>query len=482
MTNKKIMWFRNDLRISDNPALIHAIKIGNVMPIFIYDEEIHLHKKIGEASKWWLHYSLESLNHSLGGKLNFYQGQPIKILQKLHDKFQFTHIFWNRRYEPHNINLDSEIKKYFKKIQVTVESFNGSLLWEPLEILKNDKTPYKVFTHYYRKGCLINALKPRKPQDCPQDLKIFKDNDSLTLQDLKLLSPINWHLKMQKYWQIGENHAQKKLKDFVKNSLKNYKNGRDFPYLKNVSQLSPHLHFGEISPNQIWYHAQENYHEKIGEKNLDHFLSELGWREFSYYLLYHFPQLPTKNLQPRFDDFSWKKNSHYLRAWQRGQTGYPIVDAGMRELYETGYMHNRVRMIVGSFLVKNLLIDWRDGEKWFWDCLVDADLASNSASWQWVAGSGADAAPYFRIFNPILQGEKFDPDGEYTKKFLPELKNLPNKFLYKPWEAPTEILVKSGVELGKTYPHPIVDIEESRNLALQTFKALKKTDNNDKLQ
>ena len=227
--------------------------------------------------------------------------------------------------------------------------------------------------------------------------------------------------------------------------------------------------------------SQENYCEKTGELNLDHFLSELGWREFSYYLLFHFPHLPDKNFQPRFDNFLWQKNENFLKAWRKGQTGYPIVDAGMRELWQTGQMHNRVRMIVGSFLVKNLLLDWRLGEKWFWDCLVDADLASNSASWQWVAGSGADAAPYFRIFNPILQGEKFDPEGEYTRKFVPELKNLPAKFLYKPWEAPTEILQNSGIKLGENYPHPIVKIDESRDLALSTFKALPKISDEDKL-
>ncbi len=481
MNKKFIMWFRQDLRISDNPALLFAIENGVVMPIYIFEEQVGDNRKIGSASKWWLHHSLKSLNQSLDNKLNFYCGDAKEILENLVTDFEIAGIFWNRCYEPLRIQKDREIKSIFKQKNIIVQSFNGSLLWEPHEVLKSDKTPYKVFTPYYRKGCLQKTA-PRKPLSKPENLKIFYDeNNKIKLENLQLLPTKNWGQEMQKYWQIGEDFAYKKMQNFVKNNLQNYKDGRNFPSQNNVSRLSAHLHFGEISPYQIWHFAQENYQEKNGESNLDHFLSELGWREFSYYLLFHFPHLPDKNFQPRFDNFLWQKNANYLHAWRKGQTGYPIVDAGMRELWQTGQMHNRVRMIVGSFLVKNLLLDWREGEKWFWDCLVDADLASNSASWQWVAGSGADAAPYFRIFNPILQGEKFDPDGEYTRKFVPELKNLPAKFLYKPWEAPTEILEKSGIKLGENYPHPIVKIDESRDLALKAFKALPKIGDDDKL-
>jgi len=475
------MWFRQDLRISDNPALLTAIENGVVMPIYIFEEQVGDNRKIGSASKWWLHHSLKSLNQSLDNKLNFYCGDAKEILENLVTDFEIAGIFWNRCYEPLRIQKDREIKSIFKQKNIIVQSFNGSLLWEPHEVLKSDKTPYKVFTPYYRRGCLQKTA-PRKPLSKPENFKIFYDeNNKIKLENLQLLPTKNWGQEMQKYWQIGEDFAYKKMQNFVKNNLQNYKDGRNFPSQNNVSRLSAHLHFGEISPYQIWHFAQENYQEKNGELNLDHFLSELGWREFSYYLLFHFPHLPDKNFQPRFDNFLWQKNANYLHAWRKGQTGYPIVDAGMRELWQTGQMHNRVRMIVGSFLVKNLLLDWREGEKWFWDCLVDADLASNSASWQWVAGSGADAAPYFRIFNPILQGEKFDPDGEYTRKFVPELKNLPAKFLYKPWEAPTEILEKSGIKLGENYPHPIVKIDESRDLALKAFKALPKIGDDDKL-
>jgi deoxyribodipyrimidine photo-lyase len=474
MNKKFIVWFRNDLRIQDNPALQTAINHGEIMPIYIYEEKIHHHKNIGSASKWWLHHSLNSLNKSLKNSLNIYVGDAQKILSELINKHQIAGVFWNRRYEPLSVANDSKIKKFIREQNIICDSFNGSLLWEPHEVLKSDNTPYKVFTHFYRKGCLQSTKAPRLPTKTPENFAIFHDKDTKKIDDLQLLPTISWDKTMQKTWQIGEKFAYEKMQNFVKTALGDYKIGRDFPAQKKVSQLSPHLHFGEISPNQIWHYAKQNYQEKTGEKNLDSFLSELGWREFSAYLLFHFPNLPSDNFQPRYNHFKWQSNHKLLTAWQKGQTGLPIVDAGMRELWQTGYMHNRVRMIVGSFLVKNLLIDWREGEKWFWDCLVDADLASNCASWQWVAGSGADAAPYFRIFNPILQGEKFDPEGEYTKKFVPELKNLPAKYLFKPFEAPAEVLKSANIRLGIDYPLPIIDLEKSRNLALETFKSLPK--------
>jgi len=286
------------------------------------------------------------------------------------------------------------------------------------------------------------------------------------------LPKIGWNNKFEQYWAIGEDAAYKRLDNFLESGLKDYKKNRNFPSKDNVSRLSPYLHFGEISPNYIWHKVitQEN---KGYVQDVEHFCSELGWREFSYYLLYHFPQLPKQNLNSKFDIFPWREDKKLLKLWQKGKTGIPIVDAGMRQLWETGYMHNRVRMIVASFLVKNLLLDWRHGEKWFWDCLLDADLANNSASWQWIAGCGADAAPYFRIFNPVLQGQKFDPAGDYTRKFVPELKNLPDKYLFNPWEAPGNVLIGTGISLGKDYPKPIVDLKESRNRALKAFASLK---------
>ena len=303
----------------------------------------------------------------------------------------------------------------------------------------------------------------------PNNFELFKIEKKYDIEDLGLLPLENWYKKLDNHWEIGEVAAKNKMHNFINTGLNGYKDQRNYPFKKNVSRLSPHLHFGEISPNQIWYEVVEN----IPNKDVDHFLSELGWREFSNYLLFHFPNLNEINFQRKFDDFPWKFNNELFSAWTKGETGYPIVDAGMRELWQTGYIHNRVRMIVASFLVKNLLIHWHYGRDWFWDCLVDADLANNSASWQWVAGSGADAAPYFRIFNPVIQGEKFDINGEYTRRFVPELSLLPNNYLFKPWEASKEILNRSSVELGKTYPFPIVDLRETREIALNSYNVIR---------
>jgi len=280
---------------------------------------------------------------------------------------------------------------------------------------------------------------------------------------------VKWDTKLGDAWWIGEVGAHDRLETFMKKGIKNYKKGRDFPGEQYVSRLSPYLHWGEISPNTIWHRVSLINQDA----NTAHFKSELGWREFSYYLLYHFPYIPEKPLQKKFENFKWVKNDEFLRRWQKGLTGYPIVDAGMRQLWAEGYMHNRLRMIVASFLVKNLMLHWRHGERWFWDTLLDADLASNSAGWQWVAGCGADAAPYFRIFNPITQGEKFDLTGKYTKKWCPELANLPDKYLYHPWDAPVKVLKDAGIKLGQDYPHPIIDIKGSREKALAAFAALK---------
>ena len=469
--NKNIVihWFRQDLRLYDNPSLTEAAQQGSVLPIYILDDNNAGEHKLGGASRWWLHYSLQALNKSLNGKLSVYIGDPEKILIDLAEENNIEGVYWNRCYEPWRIRRDKKIKKVLEARNIKAKSFNGSLLWEPWDVLKKDGTPYKVFTPYYRKGCL-SAIAPRTPLSEPKYLGLYDGLlNKLTIADLKLLPAINWNKQLEPHWDIGEISAQYKLEKFIYNRLENYKQGRDFPSLNSVSRLSPHLHFGEISPNQVWYAAKLN--EETDD--LDHFLSEIGWREFSHSLLYHFPELPRNNLQTKFDNFPWLQNTKHLRCWQKGETGHPLVDAGMRELWQTGYMHNRVRMVVGSFLVKNLLLHWHHGEKWFWDCLLDANLANNSAGWQWIAGCGADAAPYFRIFNPCTQGQKFDPDGEYTKRFVPELKEMPSKYLFNPWEAPEKILQKAGVTLGKNYPAPIVNLKQSRVRALDAFKSMK---------
>ena len=466
------MWFRHDLRITDNPALNEACRLGDIIPIYIQDNYNHQNKQIGSASKWWLHQSLISLNNDLGGGLITFTGDPKKIIPKLVNESGASTVVWNRNYEPWQITRDMTLKTKLEENGSKVITFNGSLLWEPWKILNQSGTPYKVFTPFYRKGCL-NADSPRIPEAKPNKIKVVTLNDGFDVESLELMPKIEWYKTMEKTWSPGEEGAMKKLDRFLDGPVNHYKTDRDFPGIKGTSRLSPHLHFGEISPNQVWHAALLNQDiQKIG-KDLFHFLSELGWREFSYYLLYHFPEIINKNFNTTFDNYPWSSVTSTFDAWKRGRTGVPIVDAGMRELWETGYIHNRVRMIVGSYLVKNLNIDWRDGEEWFWDCLVDADLAANCASWQWVAGSGADAAPFFRIFNPILQGEKFDKDGNYVRKYCPELSKLPNKYLHQPWEAPEEILSESEIVLGKDYPTPIVDLKESRKDALNKYNIMR---------
>jgi len=468
------MWFRQDLRLADNPALVDACGRGEIIPIYILDDENADSWKIGGASRWWLHHALEDLNRSLNQGLQLYKGEASAILSVLAHQTGAEAIVWNRCYEPWRIVRDANIKSALKGQGLDVQSFNGSLLWEPWQVLKKDSTPYKVFTPYYRRGCL-SAVAPRQPIPIPKSINISKtSNHSLRLEDLNLLPKINWDGEMNARWDISEAAAHTRLDEFVMDDLQDYREGRNFPNKPNVSRLSPYLHFGQISPNIAWHRASEAGAFVTNEKSLDTFLSELGWREFSNYLLYHFPKLPTDNLQARFDLFPWAENTDAdLKAWQRGNTGYPLVDAGMRELYKTGYMHNRVRMVVGSFLVKNLLVHWHHGERWFWDCLVDADLASNSASWQWIAGCGADAAPFFRIFNPITQSEKFDKQGAYIRRYVPELANLPDKYIHAPWLAPSEILTAAGVVIGIDYPAPIIDIKESRERALAAFAVTK---------
>ena len=468
------MWFRQDLRLADNPALVDACGRGEIIPIYILDDENADSWKIGGASRWWLHHALEDLNRSLNQGLQLYKGEASAILSVLAHQTGAEAIVWNRCYEPWRIVRDANIKSALKGQGLDVQSFNGSLLWEPWQVLKKDSTPYKVFTPYYRRGCL-SAVAPRQPIPIPKSINISKtSNHSLRLEDLNLLPKINWDGEMNARWDISEAAAHTRLDEFVMDDLQDYREGRNFPNKPNVSRLSPYLHFGQISPNIAWHRASEAGAFVTNEQSLDTFLSELGWREFSNYLLYHFPKLPTDNLQARFDLFPWAENTDAdLKAWQRGNTGYPLVDAGMRELYNTGYMHNRVRMVVGSFLVKNLLVHWHHGERWFWDCLVDANLASNSASWQWIAGCGADAAPFFRIFNPITQSEKFDKQGAYIRRYVPELANLPDKYIHAPWLAPSEILTAAGVGIGIDYPAPIIDIKESRERALAAFAVTK---------
>jgi len=438
---------------------------------------------MGAASRCWLHHSLLALSGSLNHQLLVLNGDPVTLLPKLASAIGAQHIVWNRCYEPWRIKRDKSLKERLREQGIQADSFNGSLLWEPWQVLKEDQTPYKVFTPFFRKGC-VRAGEPARPLGAPQTIHVATDNRKSRLDAdqqkligatgihaLALLPTINWDTTLRDTWQMGERAAKQRLDEFLTAGLQGYREGRNYPQRRNVSRLSPHLHFGEISPRQIWHAANAAGSAAAVENDLNTFLAELGWREFSYSLLFNNPELPHKPIQARFTNFPWTSDQTLLSAWQRGQTGYPLIDAGMRELWQTGYMHNRVRMVVGSFLVKNLLLHWHAGEAWFWDCLVDADLASNSASWQWIAGCGADASPYFRVFNSVTQSEKFDADGDYIRRYVPELAELPAKYIHAPFSAPAQVLAAAGVTLGENYPQPVVDLKQSREAALQAFKA-----------
>ncbi len=473
MSNKApiIVWFRQNLRMHDNPAF-HAAAAQKAPLILVYiDDDTKQAWPHGGASRWWLHHSLQDFSASLSAKydtsLLIYQGKPLAILEELIDKTQAQGVYWDRCYEPYAIKRDTEIKANLTNSGIEAKSFNCALLKEPWETLNKSQSPFKVFTPFWRN---LQKMVMRDILPLPTKFNALTLKDSLSIDACVPLPTIPWYETMEKTWCPGEKGAKDNLARFLKNTLKDYKLLRNRPDLVHTSRLSPHLHFGEISPIQIWHAAMS---QQTYQNDRDCFLSELSWREFSYHLLFHFKDLPTKAFKESFNAFPWKKDKKLLKAWQQGQTGYPIVDAGMRELWHTGWMHNRVRMVVASFLIKHLLQPWQDGEAWFWDTLVDADLANNAASWQWVAGCGADAAPYFRIFNPVLQGEKFDTNGDYVRKWVPEIAKLPNKFIHAPWEAPTDVLVAAGVRLGKTYPHPAVEHAKAREGALAAYQEIR---------
>ena len=473
MMKKTLVWLRQDLRLLDNPALYHACALNQaVLIVYILDEAIY---PLGGAQRWWLHHSLEALQKDLlkqNATCLFKKGNTEKILSELISTENISHLFWNRCYEPLAIQRDTHLKQLFNQMGVIIKSFNASLLNEPHQIKTKENAFFKIFTYYWKNCCAHQKLKSLLPipvftQPIHQTVL---DSDSLSTWDLLPQKP-DWSTGLKNHWEPGEVGAQKQLKNFIQSKLIDYVDGRNFPANPKTSGLSPHLHFGEISPWQIYPLLKDMAlkNPAMG-RTIEGYLTQLGWREFSYYLLYHYPELPEKNFKSRFDDFPWVKNEALLQAWQKGNTGYPIIDAGMRQLWHSGYMHNRVRMIVASFLTKDLLIDWRMGADWFWDTLVDADVANNAASWQWVAGSGTDASPYFRIFNPVLQGEKFDPNGDYVRMWIPALRQLPNKYIHKPWEAPEAILKQANITLGKDYPLPIVDHHQARQEALALYK------------
>lgn len=465
---KSLVWFRYDLRLHDNPALTHAINESDrIIPLYIYDVNNQYQWMPGRAQQWWLSQSLSSLQKDLkskNGSLIIKSGDPLKILLNIVKEQGVKKIFWNKLYEPVLIQRDRAIKKELEKQAVEVIESEGYLLTNPEKIQNKTGGQYKVYTPYWNECRRVIKTKP--VLIAPKEILVA----DLESEKIKTVNDVDYSA----YWEPGEQGAEKKLSEFLSDGLNDYSSSRDIPSLLGTSNLSPHLHFGEISPMQVWS-SLEGYSatHRVNQKSVDTFLSQIGWREFSYYLLFHFPSLPEKNLRSEFDRFAWENDKSLLKKWQEGQTGFPIIDAGMRELLITGTMHNRVRMLSASFLIKDLLIHWTEGEAWFWDHLMDADLANNAASWQWVAGSGTDAAPYFRIFNPILQAKKFDPYGEYIKKWIPELKNLPAQYIADPSSAPEDVLLQANVILGKTYPKRIIDHDVARKRALDNYKLIR---------
>ncbi|MBI1188772.1 MAG: deoxyribodipyrimidine photo-lyase [Alphaproteobacteria bacterium] len=471
-----LVWLRQDLRLGDNLAIKAAIDSGRpLLLVYILDDETPGRWRMGGASRWWLDRSLRAFTADAerrGGRLILRRGGAEAEIMRLAEETGAAAVYWSRAYEPFATARDTAIKAALKAKGVTAESAPGALLHEPWVVKTGQGEPFKVFTPFWRAA---RTLEARRPAPAPRTLTAWTGKIASDRLDDWALTPTkpNWATGFEAAWRPGEAGAAAALTRFLDAALARYPEDRNRPDLEGTSRLSPHLHFGEISPAQAYSAASARSGAKGADRAIEKFLSEIGWREFSHQLLFHWPDLPEANWKESFDAFPWADDDAGFRAWTRGRTGYPIVDAGMRELWTTGWMHNRVRMIVASFLIKDLLVDWRRGQDWFWDTLVDADLANNAASWQWVAGSGADAAPYFRIFNPVTQGETYDPDGAYVRRWVPELAALPTEVLHAPWMASDAVLAKANVVLGKTYPHRIVDHGEARKRALAALETTK---------
>lgn len=460
-----IVWFRKDLRLNDNPAFFYAAKKGPVIPVFIWspsEEDL----EPGGASKVWLYHSLISLEkqlEALGLDLIISKGNAFQSLLKIIKSTNAKAIYCNKRYEPLITKRDHEIEHSVNEIGLEFKSFDASLLIDPKKILNKNNQPFKVFSHFW-KNCL-SKINKRDPLPIPENvIPAKKKYQTLSISDLSLEEGQQWTFKILRYWDIDEVFSQNKLKSFVSNNFSQYSENRNIPSIDGTSKLSPYLHYGQTSPNQIFYELSKSGQENWKESQ---YLAEIGWREFGYYLMFHFPKTINEPLRQEFKNFPWEKNEVLFRAWKNGKTGYPLVDAGMRELWETGWMHNRVRMVVASFLVKHLLIDWKEGAKWFWDTLVDADLASNTLGWQWSAGCGADAAPYFRIFNPTTQLERFDNQGDYIRRWIPELKKLESPNIFQPYKYNDDLF------FSNTYPKPVVEHDVARKKALLAYRSIK---------
>ena len=472
MNDTAIIWIRDDFRLKNNPALSYAINNHkSISVVYVYNKDKF--DNVREAQKWWISKSLNNFKLDLEKyniELEIILSEELIFFKKLKSTDNVS-VYWNKVYEPDQLKLDQNIIDVFKKNKINTKCFKGNVLNEYDKVTKDDGSPYKVYSPFWRYGeqIYLDSI-PTKNLTLKKQIKkikVFKTN----FKPEQILPSKKWYKKFENYWIPSEKESDKFLNDFVKSRILNYGTERDFPSLNGTSKLSPYIRSGQIHVSDIWEKCYKFKSKSISAKK---YLNELGWREFSHSLINNFPQMLKGNLRKEFDKFPWEKNLKNLKAWKNGMTGYPIVDAGMRELYETGWMHNRIRMVVGSFLVKHLRINWKEGEKHFRNCLLDFNEANNVAQWQWVAGCGADAAPYFRIFNPILQGEKFDKDGIYVKKWVPELSKVPSKFIHKPWEMETKYQKAINTIIGKDYPNPIVIHEKARVAALSAFQSLKK--------
>ncbi|WP_186115980.1 cryptochrome/photolyase family protein [Burkholderia gladioli] len=477
-----IVWFRDDLRVTDNPALVRAAESGRPF-VCVYVLEREGTRPLGGAARWWLDGALRSLDASLaghGGRLLVLEGDERETIAALAEELDAGAVYWNRRYDGIARETDGALKRSLKEAGIEAESFNGALLREPWELQTGSGGAFQVFTAYWRAA--LKSGDVSAPLAEPSTWRFHALPASLARRALKIdalgLLPTrpDWAGGLREAWVPTEEAALELLERFLDKKIRGYGEARDRPDRPATSRLSPYLRFGQLSARQVWHAAMAAAREggAAVAADIEKFVSELGWREFDTSLLYHFPELPTRNYRERFDTMPWRDDEAGFTAWCRGRTGYPLVDAGMRELWTTGWMHNRVRMVVASFLIKHLLIDWRAGERWFWDTLVDADIANNSANWQWVAGCGADAAPYFRIFNPVTQGRKFDPEGDYVRRWVPELARLPADAIHEPWRAKPIVLEAAGVVLGQTYPEPIVDHDAARQRALGALELTKR--------
>jgi len=472
-----LLWVRGDIRLADNSALTYAAETGVVVPVYIWEDGKAESLPPGGAARWWLQQALVDLQaqfHKRGCKLILRRGDAARILPQLAKECRATDVAWGRVYDPETVARDEKLAARLRRQKLDVSIHDGYLLFAPETLRTKAGTVFKVFTPFSR-ACLA-AKPPSKPLPPPQDLRGFSQPIKSDILKTWKLTPAKaqWPKGLADDWEPTEQAAHEQLHEFIQHNLNAYKTGRDRPDREGTSRLSPYLHHGLLSPRQIWHAIHQAMHKPgAGSPSAERYILEILWREFCNHLIVNFPTMLDKPLDRRFSKFPYRASAKELAAWQKGLTGYPIVDAGMRQLWNTGWMHNRVRMVVASFLIKHLLHSWREGMLWFWDTLVDADLGNNTANWQWVAGCGADAAPYFRIFNPTLQGRKFDPDGTYVRMYVPELAKLDARYIHEPSKAPPDALRKAGITLGKTYPLPIVDHSAARTRALLGLKRMR---------